>query len=94
VSFVALEKSSSLLFQDNAAWYFALGAWHSKRDLHWLTFYASSTIRNLVFSLIHTTLLPGALINESKPETQTLLYQMVHFWSMRINKRNVDGKLE
>jgi hypothetical protein len=57
-------------------------------------FYALSTTRNLVFSLIHTTLLAGALMNESKPETQTLLYQMMHFWSMRINKRDIDGKLE
>jgi hypothetical protein len=57
-------------------------------------FYALSTIRNLVFSLIHTTLLTGALMNESKPEMQTLLYQIMHFWSMRINKRDVNGKLE
>jgi hypothetical protein len=57
-------------------------------------FYASSTIRQSVISLIHTSLLAGALTNESKSETRTLLYQMMHFWSMRINKSDVDGKLE
>lgn len=57
-------------------------------------FYASSTIMQSVISLIHTSFLAGALTNESKSETQTLLYQMMHFWSMRIGKRDVDGKLE
>ena len=57
-------------------------------------FYASSTIRLSIISLIHSSLLAGALTNESKSETQTLLYQMMHFWSMRIAKRDIDGKLE
>ena len=56
-------------------------------------FYASSTIRHSVISLIHTLLLASALTNESKSETQTLLYQMMHFWSMHINKRDVNSKL-
>lgn len=57
-------------------------------------FYASSTMMLSIISLIHTTLLDGALSNESKPETHTLLYQMMHFWAMRINQRDVDGKPE
>lgn len=57
-------------------------------------FYASSTIMPTIISLIHTSLLGGALTNESKSETRTLLYQMMHFWSMRINQRDVDGKCE
>jgi hypothetical protein len=56
-------------------------------------FYASSTIVPSIISLIHTSLLNGALTNESKTETQTLLYQMMHFWALRIDKRDVDGKL-
>ena len=57
-------------------------------------FYALLMIRHSVISLINTLLLAGALTNESKSETQTLLYQMMHFWSMHINKRDVDSKLE
>jgi hypothetical protein len=56
-------------------------------------FYASSTIAPSIVSIIHTCLLDGALTNERKSETRTLLYQMMHFWAMRINKRDVDGKL-
>jgi len=47
-----------------------------------------------IISLLHTSLLAGALTNESKPELRTLFYQMMHFWSMRVDKRDVDGKLE
>ena len=57
-------------------------------------FYASSTIMPSIISLLHTSLLAGALTNESKPELCTLFYQMMHFWSMRVDKRDVDGKLE
>jgi hypothetical protein len=57
-------------------------------------FYASSTIMPSIISHVHTSLLAGRLSNENKSETQTLLYQMMHFWSMRINKRDVDGELE
>lgn len=56
-------------------------------------FYASSTIKHSVIALVHTSLLAGALTNESKLNTQTLLYQMMQLWSMRVNKRDVDGKL-
>jgi hypothetical protein len=56
-------------------------------------FYASSTITLSIISLIHTSLLGGALTNESKPDLHTLLFQMMHFWSLRIGKRDVDGKL-
>lgn len=47
-----------------------------------------------VISLVHTSLLGGALTNESKSETQTLLYQMMHVWSLRVDKRDVDGAFE
>ena len=57
-------------------------------------FYTSSTIRHSVILLVHTSLLAGALTNNNKSEAQTLLYQMMHFWSMCINKRDVDSKLE
>ena len=57
-------------------------------------FYASSTIMHSVIALVHTSLLGGVITNEKHPETRTLLYQMMHLWSMRVNKRDVDGKLE
>ena len=47
-----------------------------------------------VIALVHTSLLGGVITNEKHPETRTLLYQMMHLWSMRVNKRDVDGKLE
>jgi hypothetical protein len=56
-------------------------------------FYAASTMMPTVIGLIHTSLLGGALTNESHPETRTLLYQMMHMWSRRVDQRDVDGKL-
>ena len=47
-----------------------------------------------VIALVHTSLLGGAITNEKHLETKTLLYQMMHFWSLQVNKRDVDGKLE
>ena len=57
-------------------------------------FYASSTIMHSVIALVHTSLLGGVITNEKHPETRTLLYQMMHLWSMRVNKRDFDDKLE
>lgn len=56
-------------------------------------FYSASTIRSSVITLVHTFLLGGAVTNEHYPETRTLLYQMLVFWSMRIDKTDVDGRL-
>lgn len=55
-------------------------------------FYASSTIMISIISLVQTFLLGGALTNASHLETRTLLFQMMHLWSMRVDKRDVDGK--
>ena len=57
-------------------------------------FYASSTIMHSIIALVHTSLLGGAITNEKHLETKTLLYQMMHLWCMRVNKRDVDGKLK
>jgi hypothetical protein len=54
-------------------------------------FYSGSTIRSSVIALLHTFLLGGAATNEEHQETRTLLYQMLVFWSMRIDKTDVDG---
>jgi hypothetical protein len=54
-------------------------------------FYSTSTIRSSVITLLHTFLLGGAATNEDHRETRTLLYQMLVFWSMRIDVTDVDG---
>jgi hypothetical protein len=47
-----------------------------------------------VIAIVHTFLLDGAVTNENLLETRTLLYQMMVFWSMRLDKRDVDGELD
>jgi hypothetical protein len=56
-------------------------------------FYAKSTIRSSVVANVHSFLLGGALTNQELPETRTLLYQLMVFWSMKIRdgKTDVDG---
>lgn len=54
-------------------------------------FYSGSMVRSSVIALLHTFLLGGAASNEDHQETRTLLYQMLVFWSMRIDKTDVDG---
>jgi hypothetical protein len=54
-------------------------------------FYAASTIRSSVVAIAHTFLLSGALANSEYPETRTLLYQLMVFWSSRFDKTDVDG---
>jgi hypothetical protein len=54
-------------------------------------FYCASTIRSSVVTLVHTFLLGGAVTNEDYLETRTLLYQLIVFWSTRIEKTDVDG---
>lgn len=57
-------------------------------------FYSSSTIRSTVISIVHTFLLGGAVTNEDYLQTRSLLYQMLVFWSIRIDKNDVDGGFE
>lgn len=54
-------------------------------------FYSASTIRSLVVGVVHTFLLGFSATNEGHQATQTLLYQLLAFWSMQIDKTNVDG---
>lgn len=56
-------------------------------------FYSASTIRPSVVTIVHTFLHGGALTNENLLETRTFLYQLIVFWSMRLDKTDVDGKL-
>jgi hypothetical protein len=55
-------------------------------------FYAASTICSSVIAIVHTFLLGGAVTNEDLLTTRTLLYQLMVFWSMRVDKRDVDGE--
>ena len=54
-------------------------------------FYSTSTIRSSVIAIVHAFFLRRALTNEELIETRTLLYQLMVFWSMRLDKRDVDG---
>jgi hypothetical protein len=55
-------------------------------------FYGASTIRSSVIGIVHTFLLSGAVTNADSLETRTLLYQLIVFWSMRLDKTDVDGE--
>lgn len=55
-------------------------------------FYSSSTIRWSIVSIVRAFFLGGALTNEDNLRTRTLLYQLLVFWSMRMDKRDVDGE--
>jgi hypothetical protein len=55
-------------------------------------FYAKSTIRNSVVANVHTFLLRGTLTNQELDETRSLLYQLLIFWSERIDLTDVDGE--
>jgi hypothetical protein len=57
-------------------------------------FYASSTIRFSVVGIVHAFFLGGALTNEDHLQTRTLLYQLLVFWSMRIDVTDIDGKCD
>jgi hypothetical protein len=54
-------------------------------------FYSKSTIRSSVVANVHTFLLRGTVTNLEFSETQTLLYQLLVFWSMRLDITDVDG---
>jgi hypothetical protein len=55
-------------------------------------FYASSTIRSSVIGIVHGFLMGVSVTNEFLTETRTLLYQLMVFWSLRLDKTDVDGK--
>jgi hypothetical protein len=57
-------------------------------------FYSMSTIRLSVIAIVHSSLLGGAVTNEDHPQTRTLLYQLMVFWSLRLDKTDVDGEFE
>ena len=57
-------------------------------------FYSTSTIRWSVITIVHTFLLAGTLTDEDHQETRTLLYQLMVFWSLRLDKTDVDGGFE
>lgn len=54
-------------------------------------FYAKSTIRSSVIANVHTFLHRGALTNHDIAETHTLFYQLLVFWSTRLDVNDVDG---
>jgi hypothetical protein len=54
-------------------------------------FYATSAIRSTVISIVHTFLRNETVTNETYPKTRTLLYQLLVFWSMRLEITDVDG---
>lgn len=56
-------------------------------------FYNKSSIQSSVTTIVHTFLLGGAVTNEDHLETRSLLYQLMVFWEMRLDKTDVDGKL-
>lgn len=56
-------------------------------------FYSSSTIRASIVAIVRGFFLGGSFTNEDHVETRTLLYQLLVFWSSRMDQRDVDGKL-
>ena len=55
-------------------------------------FYAKSTIKSSVISIVQTFILDGVLTNNANIETRTLLFQMLVFWSMRHDKTDIDSR--
>ena len=54
-------------------------------------FYAKLIIRSSVIAIAQTFVLGGSLTNDDDLETRTLLFQLIVFWSNRLDKRDVDG---
>jgi hypothetical protein len=54
-------------------------------------FYGKSTIRSSVIANVHTFFFQGSLTNQDLAETRTLYYQLMVFWSLRLDKTDVDG---
>jgi hypothetical protein len=57
-------------------------------------FYAKSFIRSSVVANVHSFLMGASLTNQDLPETRTLLYQLLVFWSIRFDKTDVDGRFD
>jgi hypothetical protein len=55
-------------------------------------FYSTSMICSSVIAIIHSFLMSGRLMNEDHLETRMLLYQMMVFWSLRLDHTDIDGK--
>ena len=54
-------------------------------------FYSKSNIRSSVIANVHTFIMGGSLTNQEYNETRTLFYQLMVFWSMRLDQTDVDG---
>jgi hypothetical protein len=54
-------------------------------------FYTSLGIRSSVLAMVHTFLFGYTVTNDHHHETRTLLYQLMAFWSMRMDRSDVDG---
>ena len=54
-------------------------------------FYSKSTIRSSIVANVHTFLFRGSVTNAEIAETRTLLYQLMVFWSLRLDVTDVDG---
>ena len=56
-------------------------------------FYSKSTIRSSVIANVHTFLMRSTVTNQELAQTRTLLYQLMVFWSTRLDIADVDGVL-
>jgi len=54
-------------------------------------FYAESTIRSSVISIAQTFILGTALTNDENIEARSFLFQLLVFWSSRLDKNDVNG---
>lgn len=54
-------------------------------------FYAESTIKSSAITIVQSFILGTALTNDQNIEARTLLFQLLVFWSLRLNKVDVDG---
>ena len=56
-------------------------------------FYSSASICSSVIGVVHTFLLNHVITNADHVKTRTLLFQLMVFWSMKLDKNDVDGEL-
>ena len=54
-------------------------------------FYAKSIIQSSVITIAQTFFLGTALTNDENIEAHTLLFQLLVFWSSRIDKNDING---
>jgi hypothetical protein len=57
-------------------------------------FYSTSTIRSSVIANVHTFLLSRSVTNQDLTVTRTLLYQLLVFWAIRVDKTDIDGEFD